>query len=81
MDIEKYIDKKCPCRNEDSDSGIHDRAFARALAGQYEIHKNKSLEQLKLAQMLAREDYRFGGNTHRATAACMIIYELIEEKS
>ena len=80
MDIEKYIEKRCPHRFEDNDCGVHDRAFEKALKENYEFFKDNSRAQLKSNQTLAREAYRLGGNSHFNTARCMIIFEMLEEK-
>ena len=79
MNIEKFINKLCPARNEDSDSGIHDRSYARALAGAHAVFSGCSLNRLEMHLELARESYRFDGNSHTNTARCVILYELINE--
>ena len=80
MDIEKFIEKKCPDVNEDNIHGVHDRAYAHALRGAYLLYKDiDNIEVLKLKQMMAREDFRLQGSTHSATARCVILMEMIDE--
>lgn len=80
MDIEKLIESECKYQHEDSDSGIHDRAYKAQIIEAYKLYKDFSLGQLKVAQLLARDEFKVNGSTHAAVAKCMVVAELIKDK-
>lgn len=77
MNIEKLIASEGA-----TDDSVHSRAYAQALRDQYEFYKDSTRLQLLHAQEIWREDYKqHVGPTHRNTAALMVLYLLLEEKS
>jgi hypothetical protein len=72
MEIEKLIQREAP--GED----VHDNAYSSALMDCYELYKDMPIDTLKDLQSAARETYT--GN-HVTTAACVVLAELIKEKS
>ena len=78
MDIEKYIEKEAPTKNETGRSKQHNEAYARALKQAYSAYGNCSLSALLAIQPKLKEQCK--DSTHQQVANCMIVYELIEEK-
>jgi hypothetical protein len=74
MNIDAFI--KQNAGNDDE----HDKAYATALKAVYEATKDLTKEELLFRQEYARSLYARDGNTHRNTALCVIIYELLKEK-
>lgn len=80
MDIEALVEKLCKYRHEDSNAGIHDRAYEQALRRAYHNYKDMSLGRLEMCQEIARDQFKTENSSHRSVANCMVIYDLIEEK-
>jgi len=80
MDIEAYVEEKCPHRLDLSPHGIHDRAYEQALRRAYHHYKDMTIGKLQVCQEIARDQFRTENSSHRSVANCMIIMELIKEK-
>ena len=72
MDIESIVKREAPQDN------MHDKAYAEALRGAFNVYKGMDTAELRQWQVVARKQY---DSTHRATAACVVLYELIHEKN
>ena len=73
MNINDYISKNV------GDDSVHDDAYASALHSSFARYNGLSTESLIKFQATARTDYKQGMSTHRATADCVVIYELLKE--
>ena len=80
MDIEALVEKLCKYRHEDSNAGIHDRAYEQALRRSYNFYKDMTLGKLQVCQEIARDQFRTENSSHRSVANCMVIMELIKER-
>lgn len=80
MDITELIKKQCPYIDEDSPSGLHDKKYASELRKAYERFEHESRPLLEIRLAVARENFRKYGATHRYTAECIVVYELLKEK-
>ena len=81
MDIEQFVKEKAPDVDAKGPIGEHDRAYARALRGAYEVYKDMDLAELKTWQAVTRQ--RASGPylvTHEIHGALMVLFELIKEK-
>ncbi|MHC4159536.1 MAG: hypothetical protein ACYSSO_10715 [Planctomycetota bacterium] len=72
MDIEELIKSEAP------DNSPHDIAYAIVLQSCYHTYKDLDLSTLQEYQQLARQ---IRNGTHYHTASCMVLQELIYEKS
>ena len=75
MDIDKLIQREAP--NTDQ----HDIAYAKKLKAAYNTHKTFPIKKLLIHQKTAAAIFMERGATHQNTARCVIIYELLKEKT
>jgi hypothetical protein len=80
MNIEKLIEKLCKYRHEDNESGIHDRAYEKALRESFKKYGDLTDKSIIAFQLdAARERFRLHISRHVDVADCMILYEIGEE--
>ncbi len=72
MNINDFIKREAPMDGKDT----HDTVYAEALRGVYGTYKFMELDELKQYQEIVRVNY---DSTHRATAACMVLYMVLQE--
>lgn len=73
MDIEKLV------RVEAKNDTEHDKCYAAALRGAYDVYKEMSKKELLEWQSLVKIRYGKQGPTHKNVASCVVIYELLKE--
>ena len=81
MDIEKLIERECKYRHEDGDSGIHDRAYEKALRESYDRYKDIPQGNIELFLKMARQNFKNSEilSSHKHVADCMVLFEIKEE--
>lgn len=80
MDIEKLIERECKYRNKNDESGIHDRAYEKALRESFKKYGDLTDETIIRIQLdAARERFRLHISRHVDVADCMVLYEIGEE--
>lgn len=75
MNIEKLIRREAP--NKDT----HDRAYAKALRSVYNCHKDRSCDDIETILNMARQAYALNGAGHFTTATCVVLSEILGEKT
>ena len=80
MDIEKLIERECKYRHENDESGIHDKAYEKAIRESFKKYGDLTDKSIITFQLnAARERFRVHISRHIDVADCMVLFELLNE--